>query len=234
MTRVNLTINGRAVIARLGESLLQAAQASNINIPTLCNLNGLTPLGGCRVCIVEVQGRPRPVPACATKAEQGMVVSTDSERVRTARKMIVELILAERNHQCPVCVMNNNCELQTLAKQLGIDHVRYAHMYPNVSLDISHERFGIDHNRCILCRRCVRVCNEIEGAHTWDVSGRGAASRVISDLAGPWGASTTCTGCGKCVQACPTGALFEKGNVKTHKGGICLEVLVEWRRRREP
>jgi bidirectional [NiFe] hydrogenase diaphorase subunit len=234
MKRVSLTINGRTVIARQGDSLLQAARSYDIHIPNLCHLNGLTPLAGCRVCIVEVQGRPRPVPACSSKAEHGMVVITDSERVRSARRMIVELLFAERNHQCPVCVMNNNCELQSLAKQLGIDHMRYTFMSPLAAVDISQERFGIDHNRCILCRRCVRVCDEIEGAHTWDVSGRGAASCVISDLAEPWGASSTCTGCGKCVQACPTGALFEKGITTTRKGLTCLERLLKWRRRRGP
>lgn len=234
MPRLTLTIDGRAVRAGRGQTILQAARSHGIAIPTLCNLEGLTPLGGCRVCIVEVGGRPRPVPSCATRAEQGMVVTTDSERLAAARRMIVELLLAERNHTCAVCVMNGNCELQTLATHLGIDHVRYSFISPLASVDISHERFGMDHNRCILCRRCVRVCNEIEGAHTWDVGGRGAASRIISDLAEPWGESATCTGCGKCVQACPTGALFEKGAVAARKGTICLERLVEWRKRGEP
>jgi len=146
--------------------------------------------------------------------------------------MIVELLLAERNHTCPVCTMDGNCELQTLAKLLGIDHVRYGFISPQMTVDISQPRFGIDHNRCILCRRCVRVCDEVEGAHTWDVSARDAESRIISDLAEPWGDSATCTACGKCVQTCPTGALFEKGAEKTRKGGICLERLVEWRGRR--
>lgn len=233
MPRLRLTINGCMVDARAGETILQAARANNISIPTLCFLEGLKPLGGCRICLVEVLGAPRPVPACATPVKEGMTVSTDSDRLQGARRMIVELLLAERNHQCPVCVMNGNCELQALAKQLGVDHVRYAYISPLAGMDISHERFGIDHNRCILCRRCVRVCNEIEGAHTWDVDGRGAASRIISDLAEPWGESASCTACGKCVQACPTGALFEKGIVSQRKGTICLERLLEWRKRGE-
>jgi bidirectional [NiFe] hydrogenase diaphorase subunit len=98
-----------------------------------------------------------------------------------------------------------------------------------MSMDISHERFGIDHNRCVLCRRCVRVCDEIEGVHTWDVGGKGAASRIICDLAQPWGTSGTCTACGKCVQACPTGALFEKNVSRQEKGKISFEKLLERR-----
>lgn len=233
MARLSLTIDGRQVSARAGETILQAALAHGISIPTLCFLEGLKPFGGCRICLVEVLGASRPVPACATMVTEGMTVATDTDRLQGARRQIVELLLAERNHQCPVCVMNKNCELQAMATRLGIDHVRYPYIAPLASVDISHERFGIDQNRCILCRRCVRVCDEIEGAHTWDIDGRGAASRVISDLAEPWGESGSCTGCGKCVQACPTGALFEKGIVTQRKGGICLERLVEWRKRGE-
>ena len=125
--------------------------------------------------------------------------------------MTLELLFAERNHVCSVCVMNGDCELQDLATELGIDHVRVRYQFPSLPVDITHERFGLDHNRCILCTRCVRVCDEIEGAHTWDVMGRGIDAKVITDLNEPWGASDTCTNCGKCVQVCPTGALFEKG-----------------------
>lgn len=232
MKRISLTINNQVVSGQEGQTLLQVARQHEILIPTLCHFPGLSPLGACRVCLVEVTGYARPVPACATPAEQGMLVCTDSNRILKTRRMIVELLLAERNHTCPVCVMDGNCELQTLAKQLEIDHVRFEFIGPQMSVDISQQRFGIDHNRCILCRRCVRVCDEVEGAHTWDVGGRGADSMVVSDLATPWGDSATCTDCGKCVQSCPTGALFEKGAENVRKGSVCLEKLVEWRGRK--
>ena len=121
------------------------------------------------------------------------------------------MLFVERNHVCSVCVANNNCELQAHAQALGVTRFELPGLDPLVGVDASHDRFVIDHNRCILCTRCVRVCAEIEGAHTWDVMGRGADARVVTDLGTPWGESATCTSCGKCVQVCPTGALFEKG-----------------------
>jgi bidirectional [NiFe] hydrogenase diaphorase subunit len=125
--------------------------------------------------------------------------------------MLVELLLAERTHTCSICVQNNNCELQTLAAKLGIDHVRFDYLHQQLPMDASRERFALDHNRCILCMRCVRVCDAVEGAHTWDVRGRGSTSRIVADLDRPWGDSVSCTDCGKCVQLCPTGALYKKG-----------------------
>jgi bidirectional [NiFe] hydrogenase diaphorase subunit len=141
-----------------------------------------------------------------------MEVQTDSERLKRYRRITLELLLAERNHVCAVCVANNNCELQALAYGLGVSHVRYHYCFPRWEVDITHPLFGMDHNRCIMCTRCVRVCWHIEGAGTKNVSGRGGAARIISDLNQPWGGSETCTKCGKCVMACPTGALFYKGS----------------------
>ena len=108
-------------------------------------------------------------------------------------------------------VANGNCELQDMAIAQGVDHVRYDYLTPACEVDLSNPRFGVDHNRCILCTRCVRACDEIEGAHTWDVMGRGINARVITDLHQPWGESESCTSCGNCVHVCPTGALVEKG-----------------------
>jgi bidirectional [NiFe] hydrogenase diaphorase subunit len=208
---ITLTINEKPVSAEENGTLLEAATDAGIEIPTLCRLEGLSDVGACRLCLVQVKGSNKLLPACVTKAVEGMEVNTDTEQLRKYRLMILELLFAERNHVCSVCVANGHCELQSLAQRHGMSHVRFSYLYPEAAVDASHDRFVIDHNRCILCTRCVRVCDEIEGAHTWDVMGRGTKSRVITDLNQPWGSSETCTSCGKCVQVCPTGALFEKG-----------------------
>lgn len=211
MPAITLTMNDAMISARQGQTLLEVARDHNVAIPTLCHLDGLEPLGGCRLCMVELQGSPRPVPACLTPAAEGMVVTTHSEKLVEYRRMIVELLLAERTHTCAVCVQNGHCELQSLAAVLGVDHVRFEYLHQQLPLDASNERFALDHNRCVLCLRCVRICDAVEGAHTWDVRGRGVTSRIVADLDRPWGESSSCTDCGKCVQTCPTGALFSKG-----------------------
>lgn len=204
-------INDKDVSAREDETILQVARENGIYIPTLCHLDGLSERGACRLCIVEIAGIDRLLPSCVTLPRQDMVVTTNSERVNEYRRKILELIFSERNHVCSVCVSNGHCELQDLSIRLGMTHVRYDYMYPKFAVDATHPRFSVDHNRCLLCLRCVRVCDEIEGAHTLDTQGRGILTRLIMDLDEPWGHSETCTGCGKCVQTCPTGALSEKG-----------------------
>jgi bidirectional [NiFe] hydrogenase diaphorase subunit len=207
-----LTIDGKLVSAREDETLLDAAREAGIPIPTLCHLDGLSEAGACRLCLVEVAGSGKLQPACVTRVREGMEVRTDTEQLRAYRRMIVELLFAEGNHICSVCVANGHCELQDLAITVGMDHVRYDYLFPSRPVDISHAYFGVDLNRCVLCTRCVRVCDEVEGAHTWDVAGRGAGSHVITDLSQPWGAAQSCTSCGKCLVACPTGAIFQQGS----------------------
>ncbi len=211
-TRIKtLQINGQDVSAREDQTILEVARENDIFIPALCQVAGLSAVGACRLCLVEVKGNPKLLPACTVPVEEGMEVTTESERIQKYRQMILELFFAERNHVCAVCVSNGHCDLQTLAQKSGLTHVRFPYRHPSLPVDASHNRFVIDHNRCILCSRCVRICDEIEGAHTWDMLGRGIDSRVIIDLDQPWGSSDSCTSCGKCVQICPTGALSEKG-----------------------
>jgi bidirectional [NiFe] hydrogenase diaphorase subunit len=212
MTSVHtLRIDGADVAATDGQSILTVATENGIEIPTMCHLDGLSDVGSCRLCIVEVAGSDQLTPACTTLVAEGMNVTTTSERLTEYRRTITEMLFLERNHICAICVANNNCELQDLAEELQIDHFELPVINPSVGVDASHPLFSIDHNRCIMCVRCVRVCAEIEGAFTWDVMGSGIESRVVTDMGTPWGESTTCTSCGKCVQVCPTGALFENG-----------------------
>jgi bidirectional [NiFe] hydrogenase diaphorase subunit len=208
---VTLTIDGQRISAREDETIIEVARENRIPIPSLCYLDGLSIWGGCRLCMVELAGSPRLVAACATRVVEGMDIATCTEKLHRYRRTIVELLFAERNHVCSVCVSNGHCELQNLAQRCGVDHVQVPYRSAAYQVDSSHEMFRLDHNRCVLCTRCVRVCDEIEGAHTWDVMGRGTDCLVITDLNRPWGESDTCTGCGKCVQVCPTGALVKQG-----------------------
>ncbi|MGD1033136.1 MAG: bidirectional hydrogenase complex protein HoxU [Candidatus Dormibacteria bacterium] len=211
MSVLTLVIEGQDVAGPAGRTILQVANENGVAIPTLCHLEGLSDVGACRLCMVEVEGQRKLLPACVTTIEEGMKVTVNSDRLMAYRRRIVELLFTERNHVCSVCVADRNCELQDLSVEFGLTHFELPQLHPKASVDATHERFGIDHNRCILCTRCVRVCDEVEGAHTWDVMGRGTEARIITDMGTPWGQSATCTSCGKCVQVCPTGALFEKG-----------------------
>ncbi len=208
---VTLRIDEHDCSAHTGQTILEVARENKIDIPTLCCLEGLSGWGGCRLCIVELKGTPKLLPACTTRVSEGMDVVTTSERLRKYRRMILEMLFSERNHICSVCVSNGHCELQSLAQELGMTHINMPYRYPKMPYDASHDLFRLDHNRCILCTRCVRVCDEVEGAHTWDVMGRGVDSRVILDMNDSWASAESCTMCGKCVNVCPTGALSRKG-----------------------
>lgn len=209
--KISLRIDGELIHATPDQSILEVATAHSKFIPSLCHLKGLSAVGACRLCIVEVAGVGRLLPACTTPVQDGMSVVTQSDKLRRYRRMALELLFAERNHVCAVCVSNGHCELQSLAQRLGVHSVRYPYTYPKVPVDLTHSRYTLDQNRCIVCTRCVRVCAEVEGAHVWDVSGRGVGSRLVCELNRNWAESRYCTNCGKCVQSCPTGALAEKG-----------------------
>ena len=209
--KISIRIDGEYVAACEGQTILEVARAAGKYIPTLCWLENLSSVGACRLCIVEVSGIGRLLPACTTPVQDGMSVTTNSEKLTAYRRIALEFLFAERNHQCAVCVSNNHCELQTIAQRLGVTNVRYTYAFPRLAPDLSHPRYVLDHNRCILCTRCVRVCAEVEGARVWDVNSRGIRSLIVCDMNRPWGESPNCTACGKCVQVCPTGALAEKG-----------------------
>ncbi len=211
---ISMILNDKEVKAASGKTILEVCFEQKVELPVMCYFEGLTPVGACRLCLVEIEGANRLLPACTTPAADGQKIRTDTEKLKRYRRMIVELFFSERNHICSVCVANRHCDLQNLGYQVGMDHVRFPYLFPPCAVDGTHEQFLKDDNRCIMCTRCVRVCEEIEGAHVWDVMGRGFNSRIISDLNEPWGLSETCTSCGKCIQVCPTGALWPKDAVE--------------------
>lgn len=175
---LTLTVDGRPCSAPVGGTVLHAAREAGVDIPTLCHMDGLEPYAGCRLCLVEVQGVTRPVPACVTEVTEGMVVTTRSERLHEWRKLLLELLLAERTHVCSVCVANGRCELQALAVEHGITHLTVPRRTFPTRVDATQSRFLLDHGRCILCGRCVRACEE----YVWDFMGRGPDTRIVCGL----------------------------------------------------
>ena len=228
--QISLRIDSQLCTATQGQTIFEVAKANDRYIPSLCHMEGLSSPGACRLCLVEVAGVGRLLPACTTPVQAGMSVATDSDKLAHNRLMALELLFIERNHICAVCVSNGHCEMQSLAQTLGMTHVRFPYNYPKLPVDASHPRWVLDHNRCILCSRCVRVCDEIEGAHVWDIAARGINSMLVAELDKPWGEAASCTNCGKCVQVCPTGALVEKGHAveeMTKRRGIVSELSVK-------
>lgn len=215
MARVNITIDGQPAQAQSGQTVLEAARSNGVDIPVLCHHPALPPEGACRVCLVEVEKQRGLQPACTFPVTEGMVVHTESERVVAARKFVLELLFSERIHYCMYCAVSGSdttsqCELQRLAYRYGLTSWRYP---PNTSkrwpVDASRKHFIMDHSRCILCRRCIRACDQVVANHTLGLRDRGSRTMVIADDGVPFGAST-CVSCGTCLQVCPTGALIDR------------------------
>jgi formate dehydrogenase major subunit len=212
---ITLTINGTKVKGKEGDTVLEVCRANNIYVPTLCFLEGLSTIGACRLCVVEIEGERRINPSCTYPARDGLVVKTHTPNLEKYRRLILELIFTERNHYCFFCAASGDCELQAQAYRYQMDHARYPYTFPALPTDTLNDFLVIDHNRCILCGRCVRVCAEVVGDHTLDFSRRGWRTLVVADLNQSLGQSS-CISCGACQQACPTGAIFSK--VSAYRG----------------
>jgi len=209
MATVNITINGKKIAAEAGQTIFEAATEAGIDIPHLCHHPALPPEGACRMCLVEVEKQRVLQPACTFPVTEGMVVHTESPKVIEARRFVLQLLFSERNHFCMYCQMSGDCELQELAYRYNLDHWVYDRPYPKLPVDSSREYFVMDHNRCILCRRCVRACAQLVGNHTLGVKNRGASTMITADNDVPFGEST-CVSCGTCLSVCPTGALMDR------------------------
>ncbi|WP_315119525.1 NADH-dependent [FeFe] hydrogenase, group A6 [uncultured Clostridium sp.] len=217
MSLVNLTINNKTIQVEEGSTILDAAKELNINIPTLCHLKlhdrkTENKPGSCRVCVVEVEGRKNLAPACCTPVMDHMEVKTNSIKAIKARRMMVELLLSDHPQECLLCEKNTECDLQSLAADLGIKAIKYNGEMSKFPKDSSSYSIVRDLDKCILCRRCVTMCNEVQTVGVLSAVGRGFETVIAPAFADPM-LETNCTFCGQCVAVCPTGALTEVNNV---------------------
>ena len=209
---IKLNIDGNDIEVEEGTTLLEAARKINIDIPTLCYMKGINEIGDCRMCLVEIEGRRNLVASCIQKAEEGMVVRTNTEKIYNARRTMLQLILSEHNRSCLSCTRNGNCELQKLAIQFNIDDIEYEGTKEGKIDDLSPSLVR-DTSKCILCKRCVAVCKNVQGVSAISVSGRGHNTRIACSFDNSINESI-CTLCGQCIEACPVGALKEKDIIK--------------------
>jgi NADH-quinone oxidoreductase subunit G/NADP-reducing hydrogenase subunit HndD len=207
--QIDIVVNNHTITARKGETILEVLKDHGIQIPTLCRLENFSPTGACRLCVVEVEGRENLVPACSYPVEEWMKIRTHSPRVIEARKMIVELLLSNHPDDCLYCERNGHCELQNLAAELNIRERRISGRKNSAHLDLSSPGIVHDPSKCVLCSRCVRVCEEIEQVSTLDFTGRGNHTSVGAAMDKDLNFSS-CIQCGQCIMVCPTGALHEK------------------------
>lgn len=209
---IKLNIDGKDIEVEEGTTVLEAARKINIDIPTLCYMKNINEIGDCRMCLVEIEGRRNLVASCVQKAEEGMVVRTNTEKIYNARKTMLQLILSEHNRSCLSCTRNGNCELQKLAIQFNIENLEYEGSKEGKIDDLSPSLVR-DTSKCILCKRCVAVCKNVQGVSAISVTGRGNNSRISCAFDNSINESN-CTLCGQCIEVCPVGALKEKDSIK--------------------
>ncbi len=207
--KITVTIDGKKLDASPGQTILDVAKDNGIHIPTLCYFKGTTNVGACRVCVVEVENARSLVTSCCMPVSEGMIVTTNSERVMKARKMVVELLWSSGNHNCLQCEKNGDCELQDLVYELGIEQPRFEIEPPGYAIEENNSMIQRDMDKCILCGRCVRVCNEIQVHEVLDFSMRGSYAKVGPAFGEDY-IDSNCVFCGSCVDACPVGALTFK------------------------
>jgi formate dehydrogenase alpha subunit len=214
MSKVRLSIDGTNITAESGTTILEAALKHDIYIPNLCHHEDLLPSGNCRMCMVEIAGRPGQIIACKTPVEEGMVVTTESEEITVIRQTALELIHVNHQQDCTTCKQNNNCGLQLVTSYVGVNEKRLSRMRrtrPFFEVDDSNPFFNLDHNKCILCGICVRTCDEVQGVNALNYGYRGYHT-LISTFGNKPIKESTCESCGECVVRCPVGALYVKNN----------------------
>ena len=209
---MRIAVNGREVKAESGDTILDSLSREGINVPTLCHMKGMTPTGACRICVVEVAGAPGLVPACSFPVADGMSIQTHSPRVLDARRTIVELLLSSHPDDCLYCGKSGRCDLQSMSQELGVSQRRYGGGKSVKEMDLSSPSIVRDPAKCILCGRCVRVCEEVQGVSAIDFVGRGSRTMVATAFDKGLNVSS-CINCGQCVVVCPTGALPEQSRV---------------------
>ena len=204
---INLTINGKQYQAPDESTILQACQYNGVHVPTLCYQEGIHQFGACRICVVEVEGAKTLQASCMVPARDGMVIKTNSKRVQSARKVLYELLVSDHNQDCLACVRNQDCELQALGKELGVTQARFAGEALDNGIDACVS-FTRDLSKCILCRRCVTVCNQIQGTGILNAQNRGFKTVIGPAMDLPIG-GVNCAVCGQCTVVCPVGCLHE-------------------------